>query len=138
MQKTGLEDIQFDSANLYREEQITDMKIGTIRVLTPIAKDGTDDASRTPLFVAQTEIMTNMGMLPISGKIEAATLSEAIDKFPETIRRALDEMADRMQQLQREQASRIVTPDELGGGGKVIPGAFGGGGQKGGGGNLII
>ncbi|MCB1068966.1 MAG: hypothetical protein H7A43_04830 [Verrucomicrobia bacterium] len=136
MQKTGLDDIQFDASSLYREDQYTDMKVGTIRVLTPVDAEGKTDPNRSAIYVGQTEIMSNMGMLPISGKIDAANLSEAIQKFPETIKKALEEMVERMQQMQREQASRIVTPDELGGGGKVIPGAFGG--QPGGSGNLIL
>ena len=35
-----------DAATLYREDTITDRKVGTLRVLTPIKTDGTPDAAR--------------------------------------------------------------------------------------------
>ena len=36
-----MSDIQLDAGNLYREENITDLKVGSIRILTPIKEDGT-------------------------------------------------------------------------------------------------
>jgi hypothetical protein len=59
-------------------------------------------------------------------EIEAAALGEAMDKFPEAIRAAVNRMVEEAQAYQRAAASRIVTPDEALGG----PGA--------GGGNLIL
>ena len=39
-------DAKMDGAALYKEEIVTDRKVGTIRMLTPIKKDGTADSSR--------------------------------------------------------------------------------------------
>lgn len=127
-ERKQLDEIQFDSANLFREDTITDLRTGTIKVLYPIKKDGSADDSRQPMFVCQTELMSNAGMIPVSAPIEAANLSEAIDKFPEAIKQAVDDMMRRVQEYQREQASRIVTPGELGGPGiGRPPGGKGGG-----------
>ena len=67
----SLEDIRFDGENLWKEENYTDLKTGTIRKMTPIKLDGSEDESRTPTFSATTNIMTPGGALPISGEIEA-------------------------------------------------------------------
>lgn len=112
----SLENIQFDGENIWKEENFTDLKVGSIRKLTPIKADGTEDDSRKPTFSATTNVMTPSGALPISGEIEAATLEEAIEKFPEAINEAVKKLQDEMAQYQREQASKIVTPDELRGG----------------------
>ena len=52
---------QMDVANLYREEVVTDRKVGTIHVLTPILDSGERDMSRSLLFLGDTQIMTQMG-----------------------------------------------------------------------------
>jgi hypothetical protein len=112
----SLDDIQFDGENLWKEENLTDLKTGSIRKLTPIKLDGTQDESRKPTFTATTNIMTPGGALPLTGEIEAETLKEAVEKFPEAINKALKQLQDDMVKYQQEQANRIVTPDELRGG----------------------
>ena len=39
-----------DAANLYTEEIVTDRKMGTIHVLTPITPEGAKDPTRAPSF----------------------------------------------------------------------------------------
>jgi len=112
----SLENIKIDGDNLWKEENITDLKVGSIRKLTPIKLDGTEDEARKPTFSATTNIMTPGGALPISGEIEAATLEEAVEKFPDAINQAVKQLQDDMIKYQQEQANRIVTPDELRGG----------------------
>ena len=46
----SLSDIQVDRDNLYREEVYTDLKIASIRVLTPVKVDGQIDTSRAVLY----------------------------------------------------------------------------------------
>lgn len=111
-----LEDIKIDGSNLWKEETFTDLKVGTIRRLAPVKADGTADDSRKPVFSATTNIMTPSGALPISGEIEAESLAEAVEKFPEAINAALQKLQEEMVRMQQEQASKIVTPDELRGG----------------------
>ncbi len=116
MTENSLENIKIDANNLWKEENITDLKVGSIRKLTPIKTDGSEDDSRKPTFSATTNIMTPGGALPVSGEIEASTLEEAIEKFPEAINAAIKQLQEDMVKYQQEQANRIVTPDELRGG----------------------
>ena len=73
--------VQMDVSALVREEIITDRKIGTIRVLTPVTVDGTRDFARDVVYMGETQIMTQMGPLPISFQIKAATLEEAVKGY---------------------------------------------------------
>lgn len=113
--------LKMDAASLYREETFTDLKTGTITKLTPVKPDGTDDATRPPVFVAKTQIYSQMGLLPIEGEIEAQNLTEAIEKFPQAVEGALAELAARIEQRQREASRQIVTPGQLMGGGRGVP-----------------
>ncbi len=106
-------DLQLDRNNLYREDSFTDLQVGEIRRLTPVQTDGSDDPGRSPVFIGQTQIMTPQGPLPVQGPIEAATLAEAIGKFPVAMKAAVSQMVEevrRMQQQERQQESRIVVP----------------------------
>ena len=69
---------EMDAANLYSEEVVTDRKVGVIRILTPIDANGQRDPSRAPIFTGETQIMTQMGPLPISFEIPAANVAEAV------------------------------------------------------------
>ena len=120
-----LPEIRLDASGLYREEIITDRKAGTLRRLTPIKLDGSTDAARAVLFSGQTQLLTPAGVLPLVFDIEAATLEEALRKFPEAVKVALDEAIEEARELRREAASRIVVP-EVGGGVGPGPGAGGG------------
>ena len=113
----GLENIEVDLTNLYRDELITDCKVAQIRRLIPIKSDGSDDSTRPVLYSGSTQIMLPTGPIPISAEIDAESLEDALKKFPEAIKNAVDEMVARVQQMQREEASRIVTPSEFAGNG---------------------
>ena len=76
-------DASMDADNLYREEIITDRKVGTLRMMTPLKSDGTHDAARATLFIGEAQIMTQAGPLPINFEIEATTLADAVAKFGE-------------------------------------------------------
>ena len=102
---------RFDAASLYREELYTDRRVGTIRQLTPIRTDGSADTARVTLFVGQISVMTPMGTLPISYEIPAATLAEAIEKFPDGARAAMEDTMRELSQLRHESASSIVIPE---------------------------
>jgi hypothetical protein len=115
---------RFDAQNLYREEVYTDRRVGTVRVLVPVKPDGAADAARTMLYVGQISVMTPMGTLPISFEIPGATLAEALDKFADAARTAMEETMRELQQLRRESASSIVIPEPgavppPGGGGRI-------------------
>ena len=42
-EQNSIEDIQFNGDNIYKEETFTDLEVGTIRKLTPIKADGSED-----------------------------------------------------------------------------------------------
>jgi len=117
-----------DATQLYREELITDRKIGAIRVLVPVTVDGAVDPARDRLFVGQAQVMTPMGSLPISFEIQAKTLGEAVAAYPDGLRKAIAETERELQDLRRQAASSIVIPE---GGAGALKG-FGGKGPGGG------
>jgi hypothetical protein len=123
-----LPEIKLDPASLYQEDVFTDRRAGTIRRLKPITIDGAEDPSRPTLFSGQTQLMTPAGVLPLGFEIEATTLQEALEKFPEGVKSALEQAIEEAREMRRESSSRIVVP-EVGGAG-IGPGPGGGGGGK--------
>lgn len=118
--QNDLPEIELDAKSLYREDVFTDRRAGSIRRLTPVTVDGATDAARPVLFSGQTQLLTPAGVLPLGFEIEAQTLEEALRKFPEGVKVALEQAIDEARELRREAASRIVVP-EVGGG--IGPGA---------------
>jgi hypothetical protein len=117
--QNDLPDVQLDLKALYREDVFTDRRAGSIRRLTPVTADGSVDPSRPVLFSGQTQLLTPAGVLPLGFEIDAGTLEEALQKFPDGVKVALEQAIDEARELRREAASRIVVP-EVGGG---VPGA---------------
>lgn len=127
--------IEMDADQLYREEVFTDNRVGTIRRMTPVTPDGSDDRSRVVEFVGQASLMTPAGSLPISFHIPANTLAEAVEGYGEAARKAVDETMEELQEMRRQAASSIVVPGAGGGlpGGGMAGGGLPGGGIPGGG-----
>lgn len=109
-----------DTENLYREESYTDLRAASIRQLTPVKVDGSRDPRRPIHFVGDTTLMTQLGPIPVQFQIEAETLAQAFEKFPEGVREAVERLNDRAKEMAREEASRIVVPGKAPGGG--LPG----------------
>jgi hypothetical protein len=126
--QNDLPEIQIDSKGLYREDVFTDRRAGSIRRLTPVTIDGAPDASRPVLFSGQTQLLTPAGVLPLGFEIEAKTLEEALQKFPEGVKVALEQAIDEARELRREAASRILVPEVCAGVGPVA-GPTGAGGK---------
>ena len=109
-----------DKKNLYREESITDLKVASIRRLTPVKADGAEDSTRQTLFIGQTQLMSPEGPLPIQSELAARTIEEAIDAFPNAMQRALSEVVEKIKKMQAQQKqqsqsgrgddSRIIVP----------------------------
>jgi hypothetical protein len=106
----ALSEIKLDSSNLYREEVFTDLRVGSIKQLTPVTADGTRDLSRPMVFLGETQLMSQMGPLPVQARIEADTLKAAIAGFPAAVQAAVEAMIDEVKELQRREMSRIVVP----------------------------
>jgi hypothetical protein len=107
---------KMDPAQLYREEIITDRRVGTIRILTPIKIDETTDTSRKISYIGQAQILTAAGALPISFEIEAGSLKEAIEKFGPAAKKAVENTVKELQEMRRQAASSIVIPEGGAGG----------------------
>ncbi len=120
-------DPKMDPAALFREEIYTDRKVGTIRALTPVKTDGSSDPSRSIVYVGEAQLLTSMGAVPITFEIEAGSLDEAVKKFAENAKEAVERTVKDIQELRRQAASSIVVPQ--GGMGGMGPGGLPGGGK---------
>jgi hypothetical protein len=120
-------DIRLDKKDLYREETYTDRRTGTLRRLVPVDAQGRDDAGRPVLYEGQANLMTPGGALPLHFRIDASSLEDALDQFPEVAKQALHETVEELRRLQREAQSSIVVPGAGGPGG--LPGVMPGGGK---------
>ena len=124
-QENQIPEIKLDPSQLYREEVFTDRKAGTLRRLTPVKVDGSDDASRPVLFSGQTQLLTPMGVLPLAFELDATTIEVACAKFPYAVKLAIEQAIEEAREMRREQASRIVVPEAGGamggppGGGRI-------------------
>ena len=118
---------KMDATSLYREEIITDRKVGTIRMLTPVKRDGSADASRAVIYIGEAQLMTNVGTLPINFELEAQTLDDAVSKFAGAAKEAVERTMKDLQELRRQAASSIVVPQ--GGMGGLPGGGMPGGGK---------
>jgi len=126
-QDQRLPEPKMDPAGLYREEVITDRKVGTIRVLTPIRSDGAADPGRKTLYLGEAQIYTTMGALPLSFELDAISLSDAVGKYAPAAKQAVEQAVRELEDMRRQAASSIVIPKA--GAGGLPPGALGGGGK---------
>jgi hypothetical protein len=121
-------DIKVDPNSLFLEEVFTDRRIGTIRRLTPVTKEGTRDTAKAVLYIGETQVLTPAGALPIGFEIGAGSLEEAADKFGQLAKEAIERTVKELQEMRRQAASQIVVPQ-----GPLPPLGPGGGGVGGGG-----
>ena len=101
-------DLAVDRQQLYREEVFTDLKVASIRRLTPVKPDGSVDKTRKLLFVGETHLVSPNGPVPIQDLIQAKDLQQAIKKFPETMRAAVDRLVEEAQKMKAQENSRII------------------------------
>ena len=103
-------DFSVERTNLYREEYFTDLKIASIRRLTPVKPDGSPDKTRKTLFVGHTNLITPSGPLPIQNVIQAKELQQAIKKFPEAMQSAMERLIEEAKKQKQKEDSRIIVP----------------------------
>ena len=103
---------EFDKAGLYREDSYTDRKVGSIRQMTPVTESGDRDADRPVIFMGATQVMTGAGPVPLNFEIPGETLGEAAGNFGASAEEAVEEMAAKLEEMRREQASQIVVPGQ--------------------------
>jgi len=122
---SSVNEIRVDPKQLFLEEIFTDRRVGTIRRLTPVTKDGVRDQARAVLYIGETQVLTPAGALPIGFEIGAGSLEEAADKFGQLAKEAIERTVKELQELRRQAASQIVVPQ-----GPLPPVGPGGGGGK--------
>jgi len=120
--------VRMEKGSLYREELITDRKMGALRIMTPIKDDGSTDDSREVLYIGQAQIMTPMGALPVAFEIAAKNLEQAVDGYAAAAKQAIEDTIKELKELQRQAQSSIVVPGSGGMGGMPGGGMPGGGG----------
>ncbi len=103
-------EIKLDPAALFLEEVFTDRRVGTIRRLTPVDGKGAPDPARKIVYVGETQVMSNVGALPIVFEIDASSLAEAATKFGPLAKDAVEQTMRELQELRRQAASSIVVP----------------------------
>lgn len=113
--------------DLWLEEIFTDRRVGTIRRMTPVDGAGARDPGREVLYLGETQVMSQLGALPINFVLEAKSLEEAAKLFGAAAKTAIERTVKELQELRRQQASSIVVPQ----GG--LPPMGPGGGMPGGG-----
>lgn len=110
----GTIDFTIDKRNLYREEGFTDLKVASIRRLVPVKADGSDDPGRTPIYIGSTQLISELGPLPIQAELPANSFEEAQDVFPQAMQRAMRETLERLKEMQAQERaqkdSRIIVP----------------------------
>jgi len=121
---SSVNEIRVDPKQLFLEEIFTDRRVGTIRRLTPVTKDGVRDQARAVLYIGETQVLTPAGALPIGFEIGAGSLEEAAEKFGQLAKEAIERTVKELQDLRRQAASQIVVPQG------PVPGVTGGGGGK--------
>ncbi|MFZ0131786.1 MAG: cytoplasmic protein [Desulfobacterales bacterium] len=109
-EKTQVIDFTVDRHNLYQEEIFTDLKVASIKRLTPVTSDGSIDKTRKTIFVGETNLMTAAGPLPVQAMIPAKQLQQAIKRFPEAMQAAVEKLAAEVQKMRREEQSQIIAP----------------------------
>ena len=95
-------DFTVNKDNLYKEENITDLKTASVRCLTPIKLDGSIDESRDKIFVGHTQLMSPQGPVPIQARLNATTLEEALDRFPAAMQNEMAQMIEQAKKMQQE------------------------------------
>lgn len=111
MNQESTPEASMDAHSLYREEVITDQRVGTIRCLTPVTADGDTDPGRPVLYIGQATVMTPMGSLPLSFELPAGSLAQAVAAFGAAAQQAVEDAAREIQEMRRQAASSIVIPD---------------------------
>lgn len=112
---------QMNAENMYLEEVFTDQVIGQIRRLTPVTSEGEPDSARKVIFAGATQFSTPAGPLPVNFEIEAENLSEAIAQFTERAQEGAQETLKRLEEMRRDEASKIVVPGQEANGGIQVP-----------------
>lgn len=104
-------ELKLDKSSLYREETYSDLKVGIIKRMTPVKPDGSVDKTRKAVFIGQTSLMTPSGPLPLQAVIQAKELQQAIKKFPDAMKAAMERLAEEAKKYKDQEEGRIEQPE---------------------------
>ena len=92
--------------------------------MVPVTPSGDADKARETLYIGEAQIMTQMGPLPVTFEIEAASLDAAVTGYAKAAKAAVERTVNELQELRRQSASSLVLPGQ--GGSSFGPGGLGG------------
>ena len=98
-------DFTVDRNHLYREESFTDIKVAAIRRLIPVKSDGTNDDSRSPIFMGQTQLITPNGPVMLQSLLNAKTIEAAMDEFPAAMQSQMNKIIAEAREKQEKGTS---------------------------------
>ena len=113
---TNEKDTEMDPNGLFREENFTDQKLGTIRKLVPIKADGSDDPDREDHFFGAAQVMTPMGALPLNFHSMAIPLAKRPVILPARRRSPLKRPVENWKKCAVNRRHRLLFPARGGGG----------------------
>ncbi len=93
-------DFTVNRNNLYREESFTDVRVAAIRRLTPVKPDGSEDDSRDPIFMGQSQLMTPSGPIMLQSLLVAKTFEESMEKFPAAMQKEMSRVVAEVKEKQ--------------------------------------
>jgi hypothetical protein len=93
-------DFTVNRNNLYREESFTDVRVAAIRRLTPVNPDGSEDDSRDPIFMGQSQLMTPSGPIMLQSLLDAKTFEESMEKFPAAMQKEMSRVVAEVKEKQ--------------------------------------
>ena len=68
----------------------------------PVLPTATDDTARPVLYSGQTQLLTPAGVLPLAFELEAASLEDACNKFPDAVKIAIEQAIEEAREMRRE------------------------------------
>jgi hypothetical protein len=102
-------DMKMDATSLFREESIPIALPAPFAFLIPVTRDGGPDQTRATIYTGEAQILTNVGPLPISFDIPAATLGEAVQKYGDAAKEGVERDAGTAGNA-RQASSSILVP----------------------------
>jgi len=112
-------ELTVDIDNLFREETFSDLKFASIKRLSPVKPDGSQDYTRKAIFIGITQITSPHGAIPIQSFIEAKNLKQAWENFPAVMNRAVEKFIEEAKKMQEQEGSRIIVPGSSSSGGLI-------------------
>ena len=107
---TNENDTAMDPNGLFREENFTDQKMGSIRKLVPVKADGSDDPDRTTEFFGSAQVMTPMGQYRLTSHWTEPLLVKRRVTLPARRKLPLRKLAERLKECAESRRLKSLCP----------------------------